>query len=361
MKKICHIVGARPNFVKAAPLVNALQTFRVEQLLIHTGQHYDPALSKVFFEELQLPPASIQLELSSQTTAEKLGEITQKLSRILHELQPILVIVYGDVYSSLAGALAANSLQIPIAHVEAGLRSFDWSMPEERNRVLIDRLAQFLFLTEKNAVFNLKQEGIATNRAYFVGNTMIDSLQNKLDAAQALKQWQNYQLQPKNYGLLTLHRPSNVDELLQLEQILQKIDQLSEGMPILFPVHPRTQQQLNQSVLQLQHIRCITPLPYLAFISLLKAAQLILTDSGGIQEESSYLAVNCLTLRKNTERPITLELGTNILVPELDSLPKLWKSTTKKEAKQISIPLWDGKAAIRIANILSDVLQLDKK
>jgi UDP-N-acetylglucosamine 2-epimerase (non-hydrolysing) len=316
--KIINIVGARPNLPKIAPLIREMQRHpEIEPILVHTGQHYDEALSDIFFRQMGIPAPHVNLEVGSGSHAAQTAEVLKRVEPVLIEHQPDLVLVVGDVNSTIAVSLAAVKLGIPVAHVEAGLRSFDRSMPEEINRILTDALAEFLFVTEEDAIQHLLKEGRPRESIYLVGNVMIDSLRHFLPVAQksgigenlGLKNGANWQ----RFGVLTLHRPSNVDSTEKLAELLGAIDAIAAQIPVIFPVHPRTQQRLAQAGIKTHpQLKLIPPIGYLDFLCLLSKATLVLTDSGGIQEETTALGVPCLTLRENTERPITISEGTNL-------------------------------------------------
>ena len=358
--KIMNIVGARPNLPKIAPLLREMQRHpEIAPLLVHTGQHYDENLSNIFFRQMGIPLPDINLGVGSGTHAEQTAEIIRRIEPILIKHQPNLVLVVGDVNSTIAVSLAAVKMGIPVAHVEAGLRSFDRSMPEEINRVLTDALAEYLFATEDDAVDNLLKEGRLRESIHLVGNVMIDSLLHFLPLAQQSRIGEELGLcngkgwQP--FGVLTLHRPSNVDAPEKLAALLGAIDTIAQQVPIVFPVHPRVQQRLSpDGIKHHSQLRFIQPLGYLDFLCLLSKATLALTDSGGIQEETTALGVPCLTLRENTERPVTVSRGTNVLVGTNPS--KIVAATeqilrgNRKNGR--TPPLWDGHAAERIVDIL---------
>lgn len=353
---ICNIVGARPNFVKMAPVVKALSARGVPQRLVHTGQHYDAKMSEIFFDELGMPKPDLYLGVGSGSHAEQTARVMMALEPALIDMKPDVVVVAGDVNSTLAGALVAAKLGIPVAHVEAGLRSFDRTMPEEINRVLTDHVADFLFTTEASADENLIREGIARDKIFFVGNCMIDTLDTHLDAALARMPWKNFPLEELEYGIVTLHRPSNVDDAGNLEEILRALAELSERLPLLFPVHPRTRANLEQVMPPFHRIQVVEPLGYLDFLGLMAKARLVLTDSGGVQEETTALGVPCLTLRHNTERPVTVELGTNRLIG--NRAEKIGAAAAlvldMPHHQTMRPPLWDGHAGERIAEILAE-------
>lgn len=353
---ICNVVGARPNFIKMAPVVKALRARGVPQSLIHTGQHYDARMSQVFFDELDLPKPDVDLGVGSATHAAQTARVMMALEPILADMQPACVVVAGDVNSTLAAALVAAKLHLPVAHVEAGLRSFDRAMPEEINRVLTDHIANLLFTTEASGTENLVCEGIARERIFFVGNCMIDSLDAHLPAALARAPWKDFSLPEYAYGLVTLHRPSNVDDPTHLAEILGALAQVSMELPLVFPVHPRTRAKLD-AVLPARHrIRVVEPLGYLDFLGLMARARIVLTDSGGIQEETTALGVRCLTLRDTTERPVTLELGTNRLIGTNAQTIVHAALAELRPAPHSNArpPLWDGQAGERIAEVLAN-------
>lgn len=352
---VCSVVGARPNFMKIAPIVHELQHRKISNILVHTGQHYDDNMSKVFFEELNLPQPDIYLGVGADTHARQTAKIMIAFEEVCHQYRPDLVIVVGDVNSTLAAAITASKLSIPIAHVEAGLRSFDRTMPEEINRIVTDHLSELLFTTEPSANENLIREGINKSRIYYVGNCMVDTLLKHIELAEKRAPWLIFGLKPGEYALLTLHRPSNVDNPTTLRQLIDVINEISDFLPILFPVHPRTRQRLIQWNIPIAPtVQLSEPLPYLTFLGLMAKAKYVLTDSGGIQEETTALGIPCLTLRWNTERPITCVVGTNRLVgqdPEKirqsvkTILAGEWPSGQRP-------PLWDGQASKRIVDVI---------
>jgi UDP-N-acetylglucosamine 2-epimerase (non-hydrolysing) len=356
---VCFVVGARPNFMKAAPVIRALTS--VETLLVHTGQHYDPEMSAVFLEELDLPRPDVFLGVGSGTYAEQTARALVGMERVLRERRPDVVIVPGDVNSTLAGALAAAQLQIPVAHLEAGLRSFDRTMPEEHNRRLTDHLSTILFAHSQSAVTNLAAEGI-TAGVHLVGNTMIDSLVRHLGVARAREPWSSYKVEPGGYALVTLHRPALVDNDALLTETFAELDALANDIPVLFTVHPRTQNRINALALSARSPQLLLtgPLGYLDFLGLEAAAQLVLTDSGGVQEETTALGVRCFTLRWTTERPITLELGTNTLLgvdpKRISEIPLL----LRKALTSAPIPHWDGRAGPRAAALLTAFVEAER-
>ncbi len=353
--RILHVVGARPNFVKAAAVFTALARRGISQFVVHTGQHYDTQMSDVFFREFDLPRPDINLEVGSGSHAVQTASVMTRFEPIVLEQRPDWVLVYGDVNSTIAAALVCAKLQIRVAHVEAGLRSGDRSMPEEINRLLTDRIADLLLTPSWDADDNLLREGIAPEKIKCVGNVMIDSLVRSLPLADA--RWIDLQqgFALERFALVTLHRPSNVDDLSKLKRTLNALAHVSRAMKILFPIHPRTQRQIAQAdLLSDEDFRFIEPLGYLDFLALLKHAMFVVTDSGGIQEETTWLGIPCLTLRENTERPITVTQGTNILVgSDLKRLESEIELILDGRGKRGSRPsLWDGHAGERITDEL---------
>jgi UDP-N-acetylglucosamine 2-epimerase (non-hydrolysing) len=348
---ILHVVGARPNFMKAAPVLHALRKrSAVQQTLVHTGQHYDANMSDVFFSQLEIPSPDVNLGIGSGSHAQQTAEIMSRFEPIVLERKPDVVLVYGDVNSTVAAALASAKLGIRVGHVEAGLRSFDWSMPEEINRVVTDRLADLLFTPSEDGDRNLVQEGVPAEKIFRVGNVMIDSLVRLLPAAMRCPR-NGF---PQCYALVTLHRPSNVDDSKTLKSILQSLLEIHQDLAVVFPVHPRTRQRIEEFGLNAGNLHLIGPLPYVEFLALQHGAAVVITDSGGIQEETTYMGVPCLTLRNNTERPVTVSLGTNVIVgQERDKLSlELSKILAGKAKKGTIPPLWDGHAGERIADVL---------
>jgi UDP-N-acetylglucosamine 2-epimerase (non-hydrolysing) len=358
--KIINVVGARPNLVKIAPLLRAMRRQeRVEPLLIHTGQHYDKKLSDIFFQQMKISEPDFNLDVGSGSQAWQTAEILKRIEPLLVDQRPDLVLVVGDVNSTLAASLAAAKLGIPIAHVEAGLRSFDRSMPEEINRVVTDALADHLFVTEQDAVENLLKEGRPRERIYFVGNVMIDALEQFLAVAQKSRIAEHLGLvsngSVQQFGLVTLHRPSNVDSSATLASLMRALDSVADMVPLIFPVHPRTRQKLSQlGIKDNAKLRLIDPLGYLEFICLLSHARIVLTDSGGVQEETTALDIPCLTLRENTERPVTVTTGTNHIVgQDFEKIKTRAREILDGNNKKGERPeLWDGHAAERIVEIL---------
>jgi UDP-N-acetylglucosamine 2-epimerase (non-hydrolysing) len=358
--KIFNVVGARPNLPKIAPLLREMQRHpQIDAILIHTGQHYDEKLSDIFFRQMGIPAPHVNLGVGSGSHAFQTAEVLKRIEPHLIERKPDLVLVVGDVNSTVAASLTAVKLGIPVAHVEAGLRSFDRSMPEEINRILTDALADYLFVTEEDAVEHLLREGRPRQAIHLVGNVLIDSLKYSLPLAERstigdelnLKDERNW----RRFAILTLHRPSNVDSFEKLTHLLDAINSIAEEVPVIFPVHPRTQRKLIQARIAYHANFCIIPpIGYLDFLCLLSKASLVLTDSGSIQEETTALAVPCLTLRENTERPITISQGTNLLVgTDSTKIVAASKEILAGKCKSGCIPqLWDGHAAERIVEIL---------
>jgi UDP-N-acetylglucosamine 2-epimerase (non-hydrolysing) len=353
---IVHVVGARPNFVKMAPVIEALERRRVfRQVVVHTGQHYDAKMSDKVLADLDFPAVDIFLGVGSGTHGVQTAKVLSAFEKVLIDVQPDVVVVAGDVNSTLACALAASKLGIAIVHLEAGLRSFDWSMPEEVNRVLTDRLADVLLAHSPEAADNLKAEGICTGKVYNVGNTMIDSLRRAEKRARDLRAWEPVGMREREYILVTLHRPSNVDDPARLQAIVGGLVSLAAHSPVIFPIHPRTRARLAEDggLAQLEDagVACIEPVPYLEFLSLQAGAGAIVTDSGGVQEEASALGVACYTFRPNTERPITLTHGTNVLLGE-DPAEIAEVRPSPHPPTPSAIPLWDGHAGERVADVL---------
>lgn len=358
--KIVSVVGARPNFMKIAPIIRAVASQRsMEHLLVHTGQHYDEKMSKSFFKDLGIPKPDVNLEVGSGSHARQTAEIMMRFEPVLLKYKPDLMIVVGDVNSTLACSVVASKLRVAVAHVEAGLRSLDRDMPEEINRLVTDAITDIFFTTSPDADQNLIKEGIAKNRIFFVGNVMIDTLMHNLTKASQSHILQNLDLKPRRYALLTMHRPSNVDDPKILKRLASALTTINQDIPVVFPMHPRTRHNLKNPALknlsdQLSHLKLIEPLGYLDFLSLMKNAKFVLTDSGGIQEETTVLGIPCLTLRENTERPITITQGTNVLVGSdpkkiLSEAKKIFAGRYKKGRRP---KYWDGKSAQRIVETL---------
>jgi len=362
--KILNVVGARPNFMKIASLMKEYKHHsNIEPLLVHTGQHYDENMSKSFFDELGLPKPDINLEVGSASHAVQSARIMERFEPVVLYFKPDYVLVVGDVNSTISCGLVTVKLGMRLVHVEAGLRSFDRTMPEEINRVLTDSISDILFCTERSGVDNLTKEGIASEKICLVGNVMIDTLLSNLEKAK--KSSIIIQLQKKgcvngdDFALLTMHRPSNVDDAKTFSRILDALEVIQKDIPILFPIHPRTRRNLAELGLQtrmdsLRDIHLMDPLGYLDFLRLNSCAKIVLTDSGGIQEETTILKVPCITLRENTERPITAEIGSNQVVgTDPEKILTAYRNATSGKLKEPQVPpLWDGKAAKRIINIL---------
>lgn len=362
--RILAVAGARPNFMKIAPLLRELHGrdgFVVE--LVHTGQHYDDAMSEGFFRDLGIPAPDVNLGVGSGNHGQQTADVLKGIEAILLERRPDVVLVVGDVNSTLAAALAASKLGIRVAHVEAGLRSFDRSMPEEINRVLTDAISDWLFTTEPEAESNLLREGVARERIHFAGNVMIDTLLANLARARQLDTLDRLGLQPRGYAVLTLHRPSNVDDPARLRALFGVLEEIHAEIPVVFPVHPRTRSAIARSLEgRAPALRLLEPLGYLEFLRLTADAKLVLTDSGGVQEETTVLGVPCLTLRHNTERPVTVTHGTNTIV---GSDPARIRTEARRilsgDVAKGRVPEgWDGSAARRIVDILARELGLDE-
>jgi UDP-N-acetylglucosamine 2-epimerase (non-hydrolysing) len=361
MVEVCLVVGARPNFMKAAPVYAALQALGPEHqiVLVHTGQHYVPEMSDVFLEELGLPTPDEHLGIGSGTHAQQTARTMVAFEEVLLRRRPELVVVFGDVNSTLAAALAAAKLGVPIAHVESGLRSFDLSMPEELNRKLTDHLSSILFVHSESAIENLEHEGLGIESVYFVGNTMIDSLLEHLERARERRPWRHLGVAGGEYGLVTLHRPELVDDSELLAATISHIVELGESHPLVFPVHPRTWTRIVdfgvERALSSSRVVVCEPLGYLDFLGLEAEARFVLTDSGGIQEEASALGVRCFTMRDTTERPVTLDLGTNTLLGREPTRIAGIPSALDRPQPSRPIPLWDGKAGVRTAKVLLEL------
>jgi len=369
--RIMNIVGARPNMMKVAPLMAEMKRHDdIDPVLIHTGQHYDYAMSQVFFDQLRMPEPNYNLEVGSGTHHSQTAEIIKRFGELVAKDRPDMVLVAGDVNSTIACAMVAAKENIPVVHVEAGLRSFDRSMPEEINRLLTDAISDLLFTTEESANLNLANEGVPEKKVHFVGNLMIDSLVGAIDLARKSALRKELGLTPGGYAVLTLHRPSNVDDTEQLRRTLDSILKIAQRIPVLFPCHPRTAARIAKAGIQAlktwesgpisgNGLWRMPPASYLDFLGLIDQAALVLTDSGGIQEETTYLGIPCLTYRENTERPVTVTLGTNKLIgsnPErlLEvALATLDGKPSNGNGRAAVLPqLWDGKAAQRIVEVL---------
>jgi UDP-N-acetylglucosamine 2-epimerase len=352
-RQVVHVVGARPNFMKAGPVVKALERRGIDQLVIHTGQHYDRTMSDIFFTELDLPEPGLNLGVGSGSQATQTASLLVALEPALVELDPALVVVYGDINSTLATTLVASKLHMPIAHVEAGLRSFDMTMPEEVNRRVTDVLSDLCFVTSPEAIDNLEREGVSTERIHFVGNPMIDTLLSNLDRFDAAAARREYGLDGP-YAVATLHRPANVDTPAAAARLVTMLDSVTEQLPVVLPLHPRGQAMLAAAGLTAgPRLRLVEPLGYIGFLSLVRGATVVVTDSGGIQEETTVLGVPCLTVRPNTERPITITHGTNRLV-EPDEVGACVRTILADPPTPPAEPppLWDGHAGDRIGDIV---------
>jgi len=359
--KVLHVVGARPNFMKVAPVWEELRKDpRMRQVLVHTGQHYDPNMSEVFFQDLGMPAPDAHLGAGSGSHAQQTAKIMALVEPVILRERPDVVVVVGDVNSTVAVALVAAKLDVAVAHIEAGLRTWDWSMPEEVNRVLTDRMSELLFTPSRDADENLAKEGIDLRRVHFVGNVMIDSLHAALPRARESRIHEQLGVRKGEYALATLHRPSNVDAPAALEKLLGALAEVSGRIPVVFPIHPRTRARLwsdaslRERVEGARGLKLAEPIGYLDFLALTANARLVMTDSGGIQEETTALGVPCLTVRRNTERPVTVEVGTNTLVgtDPAQVLPAAM-AVLEGRGKKGRVPdLWDGRAAERIARIL---------
>jgi len=361
MIKIICVCGARPNFMKIAPIIKALnENGNFQTLLVHTGQHYDKKMSQLFFEELNIPQPDINLEVGSGSHAVQTAEVMKKFEPVVLEFKPDYVLVVGDVNSTIACGLVAVKLGVKLIHVEAGLRSRDRTMPEEINRILTDSISDLLFVTEQSGIDNLKQEGIDHDKVHLVGNVMIDTLLANRDKAEKSTILSELKLEKKQYTVITLHRPSNVDCLQGLERIISAFEIIEKDLKLIFPIHPRTKKNIEGSSLQtrvqaMQNLFLLEPVGYMDFLKLMANAAVVITDSGGIQEETTILGVPCLTLRENTERPITITEGTNQLVKlTTEDILAAYNQLRDKDFNVAGqIPrLWDGKAATRIVDVI---------
>lgn len=351
---IIHVVGARPNFIKIAPLLRELeQRGRSRNLLVHTGQHYDPEMSDDFFQDLGIRRPDENLGVGSGSHGKQTAAVLDRIEEILQEVAPDLLVVVGDVNSTLAASLAAVKLHISVAHVEAGLRSGDLGMPEEINRILTDSISLFLLTPSEDADENLRAEGLPDTRIHRVGNIMIDSLLRHLEVAEGLNPIQQLGLSRGAYALATLHRPGNVDDPDQLREIASAFREIAAELPLVFPLHPRTAERVKRFGVDLGETRVLEPVGYLTMLALQKGAAIVLTDSGGIQEETTVLGVPCLTLRRSTERPITISRGTNRLVPERsrEEIVRAFRGTLENPPATTRPELWDGQTAVRIADV----------
>lgn len=369
MKKILIVVGTRPNFIKITQFKKVAErefpgNFSIK--IVHTGQHYDNKMADIFFSQFELDPDYF-LEITPSSPNNQMAEVMLRLETVINEFSPDLLMVTGDVNSTFAASLTANKMQIPLAHVESGLRSYDRTMPEEINRILTDEISDYLFITERSGIDNLKKEGKKDSQLFFVGNTMIDTLmafEDKINASPILKE---LELQAGAFALMTMHRPATVDHKEGLQKLIQVIEQITIRRDLVFPIHPRTRDRfekygLHQYLETNQHLVLVEPMDYFSFQKLIKTCQFVITDSGGIQEETTFQKIPCLTLRPNTERPSTIDLGTNTLIPfDVDVIREKVNEIEAGNYKAGSIPpLWDGKATGRILNIIDHLLMNEK-
>ncbi len=363
MTQVLCVVGARPNFMKIAPVMAALAEVGLRAKLLHTGQHYDAAMNDSFFQDLGIAPPDFHLEVGSASHAVQTAEVMKRFEKVVESEAPHSVLVVGDVNSTIACALVATKLGVPVIHVEAGLRSYDRTMPEEVNRVLTDQISDLLFTTERSALDNLRQEGIAEARMHFVGNVMIDTLRRNL--ARAVAPAVTLGGYEGHFAVLTLHRPSNVDDRKVLEKLLQTVADINRRIPVVFPLHPRTRARIKTFGLDgvIEELRLMPPLGYLEMLGLMQSAKFVMTDSGGIQEETTALGVPCLTLRENTERPITVSEGTNTVIgTDMARLVTAVNEIINTGGKAGRVPeYWDGQAATRIAQIIRPWLQDERE
>ena len=364
--KIISVVGARPNFMKLAPVAKAIRQKKgLKHIIVHTGQHYDHTMSDTFFKELGIPQPGINLGVGSGSHGEQTGQIMILFEKILVQEKPDVVLVFGDVNSTMACSLVATKLRVPVAHVEAGLRSFDRDMPEEINRLVTDSVVDILFTTSEEAQKNLTREGIPRRRIFFVGNVMIDTLLENVKKARNSKILSRLQLSKKNYVLVTLHRPSNVDSKKVLTQIIGALERIQKDIQVVFPIHPRTKKNLlkfvsSKDLKAMKNLILLDPLGYIDFLQLTMNAKFVITDSGGVQEETTVLGIPCLTVRKNTERPVTVTVGTNILVGmnQQKIIRESMKILAGKEKRGRQPRYWDGKASRRI---IQKIIQLHQQ
>jgi len=363
MIKVICVCGARPNFMKIAPLMRAFGEHDCfETLLVHTGQHYNENMSKLFFEDLNIPKPDVNLEVGSGSHAFQTAEIIKRFEPVVLDFKPNYILVVGDVNSTIACGLVTVKLGVKLIHVEAGLRSFDRTMPEEINRILTDSISDLLFVTEQSGIDNLKREGIDSDKVHFVGNVMIDTLLANKEKAQKSDVLKRLGISAGEYAVITLHRPSNVDDTEKLGEIIAAFEEIQKEMKLVFPVHPRTRNNIKNSEIERQikvmsNLLLIEPVGYLDFLCLMSNSALVMTDSGGIQEETTILRIPCMTLRKSTERPVTVEVGTNRLVKvnTEDILKNYSEIRNMRGKRSYGIPkLWDGKAAERIAKIIAE-------
>ncbi len=362
--KIINVVGARPNFMKIAPIQRVMDaTEGIEPFLVHTGQHYDERMSKFFFDDLQLPQPDVYLNIGSASHAVQTARIMIEFEQVLLKEKPDAVLVVGDVNSTAACSIVASKMGIKIIHVEAGLRSNDRGMPEEINRILTDSISDLLFITEQSGLDNLKREGIPDEKVHLVGNVMIDSLIFFKEKAAQSTMLDDLGLEKQSYALITLHRPSNVDDPDVFRRLISTFQKIEKELKLIFPIHPRSRKRisefgLDEMIASMPNLKLLDPLGYLDFMNLMHNARVLLTDSGGIQEETTYLGIPCITMRENTERPVTMEVGTNVLVgSDTDMIYEEFKKVINGRAKKGSIPpMWDGHAAERIVDIIKKEL-----
>lgn len=363
MLKILNVVGARPNFMKIAPIQREMVKYpSLHPVLVHTGQHYDEKMSKLFFDDLELPKPDIYLNVGSASHAVQTAKIMIEFEKVILNEKPDLIIVVGDVNSTMACSIVASKLNVKIAHVEAGLRSFDRSMPEEINRLVTDSISDLLFVTEQSGLDNLKHEGIADSKVHFVGHVMIDSLIYFAEKAKKSRIKNTLTVNAKDYALITLHRPSNVDNKENFVKLLNAFEEIEKNIKIIFPIHPRSKKMiaefgLKEHIGKMKNLILLDPLGYLDFMNLLHDSKFVLTDSGGIQEETTYLGIPCLTMRENTERPVTVDMGTNTIVGSNSEIivSEAKKILSGQNKKGRIPPLWDGKAAERIVEVIKHV------
>ncbi len=356
MKHVTIVAGARPNFMKIAPIIKEINHQKIKNgceidfALVHTGQHYDKKMSGNFFKELNIPKPNINLESGGGTQSEQTGNIMIRFEKYLKDFKTDLVLVVGDVNSTMACSITAKKMNIKVAHVEAGIRSNDWSMPEEINRIVTDSISDYFFTTSEIASNNLVNNGIESNRIFFVGNTMVDTLLSNLENLKKPVAWDIFKLNKRRFFVLTLHRPANVDDQKSLIKMLEKINSLSKNLPVIFPVHPRTRSSLKTFINNKTNIKFIDPLSYLEFNYLVKNSFAVITDSGGITEEATVMGVPCITLRNNTERPETINIGTNVLAgTDPEKLDLIFENLFQNKWKKGGVPkFWDGKSASRI-------------
>lgn len=357
--KVLNVVGARPNFMKVAPLHRTLQAHdRIDSAIVHTGQHYDEQMSDVFFRQLELPRPDLYLGVGSGSHAKQTARVMTAFEEVVENEQPDLVVVVGDVNSTLACALVATKLHVPVAHVEAGLRSGDRRMPEEINRLVVDRIADYLFVTEQSGVDHLRGEGVSDDKIFFVGNLMIDSLVQFREKAAKTSIVEDLGLEEGDYALMTMHRPANVDHEEGVRKLLRIIEEIADERSLVFPIHPRTRNRFEEFGLadvltSIEGLRLLEPLGYLEFLRLMETAAVVVTDSGGIQEETTFLGVPCLTVREHTERPVTIKEGTNELMPlDPDRVVQRVRDVAETDPASERPPFWDGQTAGRIAEVV---------